>query len=196
MRILIRALDRLISRATRVFEFCDAPECILRAQWGRAPHDVRLTDGYHVHTGELVLYFHLWNERLPRMGTDGANWAWAMEMRHKLFASLGYLGQWLAHQPQVADVRAVAATTAIVAPGDERGGALLRRMGFAILPARTPLGRFGDFWENLYASWLMWAYNAPSLRGRHLLRQGRVELWMPTDKFLQRYARGSGAGSP
>ena len=55
------------------------------------------------------------------------------------------------------------------------------------LPYRSPLGRFGEFWENFYAWWLMWAFNAASLRHRRLLHMRRAELWMSAVEFMSRY---------
>jgi len=54
-----------------------------------------------------------------------------------------------------------------------------------VFPYRSPLGRFGEFWENLYARWLMWAFNAASLRHRRLLRLRRDEVWASADAFLK-----------
>jgi len=49
------------------------------------------------------------------------------------------------------------------------------------------LGRFGQFWENLYAWALMWAFNAPSLHRKQLLRLQRTEVWMSRQRLLERY---------
>jgi hypothetical protein len=107
-----------------------------------------------------------------------------------LLGSYRAAARWLADQPRMADVRAVGGVTALIAP-DGGGGSvrLMQRLGFEVLPYRNPLGRFGEFWENLYTWWLMWAYNAASLRHRRLLRLRRTEFWMSARAFLERYGR-------
>lgn len=63
----------------------------------------------------------------------------------------------------------------------------MRRLGFMVLPYHSPLGRFGEFWENFYTWMIIWAFNAASLRHRHLHRLRRSEVWMSVDEFLRRY---------
>jgi len=63
----------------------------------------------------------------------------------------------------------------------------MQRLGFTVTPYRSPLGRFGEFWENLYAYGLIWAYNPASVHQRQLLGLHRTEMWMPADEFLRRY---------
>jgi hypothetical protein len=93
--------------------------------------------------------------------------------------------------PRLASVRAVGGTTALLSPGSHPGGRrFLERLGFTILPYRSPLGRFGEFWENFYAWWLMWTFNVASLRHRQLLHLRRAELWMAADEFVSRYSPG------
>jgi hypothetical protein len=64
---------------------------------------------------------------------------------------------------------------------------LLSWLGFVVQPYHSPLGSFGEFWENFYSWAIMWAYNAVSLRQRHLLQLRRSEFWMSIADFLRRY---------
>jgi hypothetical protein len=185
MRILIRGLDRLIRWTNGVFEFCDEEPCLLRLQWARAPHDLHLSDGTQARAGDPVLKLHLWNERVPPLGPAGSDLAWAANVRRRLVYSLQAAARWLAGQPGRADVRAIGGATVLVSSGDERGGLrLMGRLGFDVFPYRGPLGRFGEYWENLYTWGLMWTFNQASLRHRSLLRLRRTEVWMSVDKLL------------
>jgi len=82
----------------------------------------------------------------------------------------------------------VGGATVLFAAGDASSGErLFQRLGFSTFPYRNPLGRFGEFWENLYTWALMWTFNAGSLKKRHLLQLQRTEVWMSTGEFLVRY---------
>lgn len=190
MRALVRGFDRLLRRAGGVFEFCAHEDCVLRLQWRGAPHHLHLSDGVEVRAGDPVVMIHLWNERVPPMGPDGPDLAWAARMGRMLLGSYRAAAGWLADQPRMADVRAVGGVTVLIAPGGSGGSVrLMQRLGFEVLPYHNPLGRFGEFWENLHAWWLMWAYNEASLRYRQLFRLRRTEIWMSARAFLQRYGR-------
>ena len=113
--------------------------------------------------------------------------------------SLHEAARYLASKPELATVRAVGAATVLASPGDPLGGErLVRRLGFLVLPYHNPLGRFGEFWENFYTWWIMWTYNAASLRRRSLISLRRTEIWMARDTFLHRYGNQpeTGTASP
>jgi len=191
MRILVRALDRLLRRAYGVFEFCDDTTCLLRLRVMRAPHAIPLLDG-EVPAGASVLELHLWNEHVPPISSEGPDVAWAMRTRRMLVDSLPAVARQIRHDPGLADVQAVGGVTVLVSPDHHSGGRrLARRLGFAFFPYRNRLGRFGEFWENLYTWALMWAFNAVTLRRRQLLRLRRTEVWMSATEFLRRYNKES-----
>jgi len=188
MRALIRGFDRLIRRANGVFEFSAREDCLLRLQWGAAPHDLHLSDGVEVRAGDPALITHLWNEHVPPMGPEGPDLAWAASMGRLLLASYRAAARWVADQPRMAGVRAVGGVTVLIAPAGHRGSLrLVQRLGFEVLPYRHPLGRLGEFWENLYTWGLMWAYNAASLRNKRLLHLRRTEIWISARAFLERW---------
>lgn len=131
---------------------------------------------------------HLWNEHLPPLPEDGADLAWARQVGRRFVYSLYALGRHVQASPRLSAARAVGGVTVLLWSGSRSGGArLMERMGFTIFPYRRPLGRFGEFWENFYSWWLMWAYNPASLRRRQLARLQRAEIWMAMEAFLQRY---------
>jgi hypothetical protein len=187
MRALIRCFDALLRRASGVFEFCDDPDCVLRLQITRASGTLHL-DSHVVEAGEPVLVLHLWNEHIPPLPPAGPDLAWAGRARRLLVSSLRAVARQMCNDPRLAGVRAVAGVTALLAPGGDSGGVrLMQRLGFTIMPYHSPLGRFGEFWENFYAWWIMWTFNAVSLRERQLVHLRRAEVWMSADKFLSRY---------
>jgi len=187
VRALIRQFDAMLRRAYGVFEFCDDENCLLRLRLTEAPYPLRLSD-HVVRAGDPVLELHLWNEHIPPLPPDGPDLAWATRMRRMLIHSFHVLARYMENDPHLSSVCAVGGVTVLLSPGDRPGGErLMERLGFTITPYHNPLGRFGEFWENFYAWWLMWTFNAASLRRRQLIRLRRVEVWMSADEFLQRY---------
>lgn len=187
MRALIRRFDGYLRRAHGVFEFSDDPNCLWRLRFAQLPHAVALPDG-DIPAGALMLELHLWNEHVPPMLSAGPDPAWAIHSTRMLIDSTRAVARLVRCDPRFAGVRAIGAVTMLFSAGDRSGGEkLMRRLGFALFPYQSPLGRFGEFWENLYTWWLMWAYNASSLRRRHLLRLRRTEMWMSANEFVRRY---------
>lgn len=194
MRRLIRAVDALLRRANGVFEFWDDPHCVLRLQCSRAPHALRFPT-QAVQAGEPVLGLHLWNEHLPPLPEAGADLAWASRMHRLFVGSLCAVAREVACDPRLSGARALGGTTVLLEPGEASASVrLMQRLGFTVLPYRHPLGRFGEFWENLYAWGLMWAFNPATLRGRTLFGLRRVEMWMPMEELLRRYRPDGGRG--
>lgn len=196
MRALVRAFDRFLCRATGVFEFCDDPECLVRLQWARAPHDLVLSEGTRVRAGAPVLMLHLWNEHLPHPGADGPDLRWAAGVRRMLTRSFRQVARWLAEQPDGHRVEAIGGITVLAVSADGRPTPLIRHLGFDVFPYRRALGRFGEFWENFYTWAIMWTFNPVSLRGRSLLRLRRAEIWMSREAFLHRYGPDPTSESP
>jgi hypothetical protein len=190
VRALIRRFDALLSQALGIFEFCDDGNCVLRLQITQSRRTLCFA-GQEVRVGEPVLVLHLWNEHLPPIPQAGPDLAWAVRMRRLFIQSLRAAAVQMRRDPRLAEVRAVCGTTALLSPDSHSGGRrFMERLGFTIFPYRSPMGRFGEFWENFYAWWLMWTYNVASLRHRQLLHLRRAELWMPAEEFVSRYGPG------
>ncbi len=188
MRAIVRHFDDLLRRAEGVFEFCDQADCILRLQQARAARSFPLPDGSLVPKGDPVLFLHLWNERIPPIPPGGPDLAWAARFRRLLIESYRLVARWLAAQPGQSEVRAVGGVTVLIWGGETHGALrLVERLGFQISPYQNPLGRFGEFWENLYTWAIMWTFNIVSLRHRRLLRIRRAQIWMSTAEFIKRY---------
>ena len=187
MREVIRILDKGLRSALGVFEFCDDPDCLLRVQVTSAAHALSLP-GCLVPKGAPVVGLHLWNEHIPPLPAEGSDLAWAAQTRRKLVASFHALAGQMLHDSRFADVQAVGGITVLLLPGNDVGGEkLFRRLGFSMFPYHSALGRFGEFWENLYSWWIMWTFNPATLHHRHVLRLHRSEVWMSSEEFLSRY---------
>lgn len=191
MRAVIRGFDRFLRWACGVFEFCDEPECILRLRLTQTPHELHLPDQV-VGKGKPMLELHLWNEHLPLPPAEGPDLAWAARIGRMWMYSLYRVADTLRDDPRLSGARAIGGVTVLLLLGDHAGGVrLMERSGFTVMPHRNPLGRFGEFWQNLYAWGLMWAFNPASVQGRPLIRLRQAEIWMAADEFLQRYGWGS-----
>ncbi len=187
MRTLVRKLDGVIRKSNRVFEFNQDADCLLRLQITRAPRRIHLPD-LTVESGQPVLLIHLWNERLPPAHPGGTDLAWAKcilrRFRHSLRLAAGYLQE----DPRLDRVRAVGGVTILATSGlHEAGSRFLQDMGFTIIPYSSPLGRFGEFWENFYSCVIIWTFNPGNMPRRSLFHIRRSEMWMSREAFLQRY---------
>ncbi len=185
MRTIIRLFDRFLQRVLGVYEFCDDPNCLFRARVTEAPHAISLPDG-EIPAGAKVLELHFWSEHFPRIPPEGPSFALALKGVRMLTGSFRAVAREVQHNPCLADAQAVGGVNALIYP--DAGPAseqLLRRLGFTIFPYHNPLGRFGEFWENLYTWALIWTFNEVSLRERRLLRVKRCEIWMSVDDLVR-----------
>ena len=187
MKRIVRAFDRFLCRLQGVFVYWDDPDCFFRVQIARAPHKIVLPDT-EIPAGEKVLGLHFWNEHMPVLPREGGDLAMALRASRMVVSSFRVLAREMHHDPRMVGVQALGGATALFAVGDDSGGEkLFTRLGFTMFPYQTPLGRFGEFWENLYSWALMWAYNAVSLRQRRFVKLCRTECWMSASEFLRRY---------
>lgn len=187
MKRLIRGFDSFLRWALGVFEFCSAPDCLLRVRRITLSRPLIL-DGVTYPIGTAAIELHLWNEHLPPLPPEGPTLRWAVQTQRRLKQSFQALARRLPHDPRLADAQLVIGITVLPLAGTHAGGVrLFEQLGFTILPYHNPLGRFGEFWENLYTWGIMWTFNTPTLEGRSLLRLRRSEVWMTTAELLRRY---------
>ncbi len=165
---------------------------ILRVQITRASHPMDLVDP-SIKAGDPIVALHLWNDHLPLIPPSGPDMAWARSVQRLFISSLQAIAEEMQKDPRLTDVCAVQGESVLISlTGGEH---LIRRLGFVILPSHNPLGRFGEFWENFYTWWLMWAYNPASLRNRHFSSLKRAELWMTTSQFIRHFGQATMNGS-
>jgi hypothetical protein len=189
VRRLIRSFDAFLRRRLGIVDLSSDPACILRIRVTRAAHTVSLPDG-PIPPGAPVLEIHLRNERVPPAPPAGPDLAWAGRTQRMFLGSLREVARRLGEDPGLAGMQAVAGATVLIQSTDgfERNR-LMQRLGFTILPARNPLGRFGRFWENAYTWAVMWTFSPASLRDRRLRDMHRDEFWMTRSRFLERFGR-------
>ncbi len=190
MKRIVRAFDRFLCRRQGVFVFWDDPDCLFRAQFMRAPREIVLP-GTVIPAGAKVLGLHFWNEHLPQIAPEGPTVAQAVRGRRMIASTFRALAREMRSDPRMEGVQALGGATVLFAAGDGSSGErLFTRLGFTVFPYRSPLGRFGEFWENFYTWALMWAYNAVSLQQRQFLALSRTESWITAGDFLRRYDTG------
>lgn len=196
LRRLIRLVDRRLRRRLGIREFCDDPECLFRIRIASAEPWLTAL-GAPVAPGERVLELHFWNERMPHLPAHGPDVAWAARGTRMLRKSLCLLAEHLCAAPDLEPIAAVVGVGALFSSGERPARQrLLARLGFvASAPRRAGLGRFREFWENVHASLLIWAFNGRSLRGRNLRSLRRVALWMSKEELLRRYGPPAAAAS-
>lgn len=183
----VRLIDTLLSKSLKIYVFCDDPECIMRIQLARAPHSISLGNTL-ISKGEPVLGLHAWNEHMPRLPKEGANLEWALRLRRQLVHSFKLIAEEMIRDQRYSRVSAVYGESAVFSFSEHVGGThLMQHLGFTVVPYHSPLGRFGEFWENLFSWWLMWTYNQASLHSREFLRLQRTEIWITRDEFLRRF---------
>lgn len=186
VRLLIRYFDAWLSRQYGIYVFQEGEGVLLRLQETRLSHEVSLPDGF-VARGSRALMLHLWNERMPLLPPLGPDLSYAVRLRRDLVFSLRELARYWARTPRLRDVVVVGGVTAHFVPKGEGSKMLLEHLGFTVLPYHRPAGAFGEFWENFYTWWLMWAFNPVSVRHRPIWAFQRLEFWMTSKAFLERY---------
>ncbi len=189
-RKIIHWIDRLAAKRRGIYAFSQDPACLLRLRRTTARHDLNLPDGVIV-AGAPVVEIHLWNEHMLQLSQDGRGGiAFGNAFLRGIIHSFQGIARAMLSDPQLANAQAVGCN--LIFLFDENNPERVYqagRLGFTYLPHRRPLGAFGEFWENLYAWGLMWAYNPESLAGRRFFGSRRSEIWMSRQVFLDRYAR-------
>jgi ceramide glucosyltransferase len=191
LRPLVRGLDACLRRTCHIFEFSPGQDCLFRLALGESRQDLTLSDGTPVRRGDLVGELHLWNEHIPPLGDRRSDLAWALAFRRQLIRSLRELTAYTQTDPRLARVKAFRGEGAF---GSRYTPVHLAKMaerwGFELVRRDGATGwrrRFADFWENLHATCLTWAYNPASLRGRRVWELRRDQFWITRETLLRRY---------
>jgi ceramide glucosyltransferase len=191
MRDIVHAIDALLRHLYGIREFCHHPDCMFRLSTSQSEEDVTLADGTRIRRGERIGEIHLWNEFMPRMPEEGPDLAWARSFQRQLSFSLTRLAAHIQTNPQYRDIQAFRADNSFMGQYDL--GPLERkvgRFGFEVVDDDGPSGlweRFGEFWENVYAWALVWAYNPGGLKGSGSWKLHRRHLWLSRATLLHKY---------
>lgn len=182
---VMRATDLLLRRVYGVQSFNDDPNCLLRIARGTASHDVLLSDGVAVHAGDPIIALHFWNERMPRFGPSGPDFAWARLFRHRVLFSLHALACHLKKNDEWDDARAI---FGCVTFGSRARRWQIRlaaaRFGFELVPGEPPNG-LHQRGEDILIWGFVRAFNPAALH-RHSLWRDRTELWISRARLLRR----------
>jgi hypothetical protein len=188
MRRIVRRFDAFMRKRKGVYEFSQEEDCWLRLSKVSAHRDIRLPGGV-IPQGSPLLELHLWNEHSPQTPATGPNLTYSLRGMRLFIKSLRAVADEMKKDSILAEVEAVGGVTVVIDLNDPTGtGGMFGRLGFTIFPYRSPLGRFGEFWENLYTWTLMWTFNPGSLQQRSFLELQRSEFWMAADEYIQRFA--------
>ena len=187
MRRVIRAFDHWLSRRLGIFTFSQADDCILRLAYGLAPDNIETAD-FQVEKGSPVVFLHLWNEHLPPYTGLDDSLVWAALATRQLRSSLGLAARYLLGDPRFNGVRAVMGVTALFSPPRHPGDPHpMEHFGFTVLPYHSPLGKFGEFWENFYSWMVLYAYSPASFHDSHLFSLRRTVICIEAGEFMRRY---------
>lgn len=187
-RLAVRGLDALVRRASGIRAFTDDPQCLLRVAFRHSPYHRVLNDGTEIHKGDPVLELHFWNERLPRMGPQGPDMAWALRFMVQLRHSLRLLARYVATDPRARQIVAVYGYTYITWDERDPQRLMLTRLGFTFFlhpPPRTLWQRISRFFTLGYTWALVWTFNPSSLKTRTFTRERLVEVWMSRQHLLR-----------
>jgi hypothetical protein len=139
-----------------------------------------------------VLELHFWNEHMPPIPGDGPVIGPAVKLRRRVAYSAHHLALAVKDDPRLAGVEAVGGVTPLFTPGDNSAAeGIFLRLGFTVTPHRNPMGRFMEFWEELYGWLLMWAFTPENQKLRSLRGLRRGDFWMSAEDFLRLYGSPS-----
>jgi hypothetical protein len=192
LRKVIIKFDTFLSRVEGVYTYTDDPDCILRLRRAKSSIKLNLPNG-DIGLGDDVLEIHLWNEHMPKLKENDSNLGWGTRTLHLFLHSLRDVAGILQENPQLSEVKAIRGEMIFLGTAENPGRARqMERLGFTVIPYHGKLRGFGEFWENFYSWWLMWAYNPVSTRSRRLNSSHRMQMWMSRAKFLEIYGKSKG----
>lgn len=189
MRSLIRSLiirfDRYMRRKMNVIEFWDNPDALIRIRVTQSDRPLVVANDV-IPVGEKIIEIHFWNEHVPRIPTSGTDMKWAIKSVRILMSSFTELARQIRDDERFQGVKAVGGITPLFLAGDDSSGERIwKRLGFTMTPVKHPMGRVGEFWENVYTLLIIWAFNPLGVRNQHVLKMRRTEFWTTVDEFLQ-----------
>jgi ceramide glucosyltransferase len=191
LKAFVRAIDHRLIDYYQIYSFTQDETCLLRISKGHAEIEIQLSDGVFVHPGDPILELHFWNERIPPMPVDGPDLAWALKFQRRSRRSLQLLAQYLENTPDLDDVVAMSGDP----PFGSRLGSIdlrdvVRGWGFDVIPVPEGSGLWRgvvEFWTDVYAMGLMWAYNPASIERKRFQGIKHEEVWISRQTLMQKY---------
>ena len=194
VRVAITVIDSILRRIQGVEEFTQDEQCVLRLSLDKSAHDLTLSDGTHIAPGEPVALLHIWNERVPIIGPQGPDLAWALLAYRRFALSLQMIASYVEHEPRYQGVRAFGGESSLYFTGDD----LFRRLGFDVQHVSQTahgLRLFKQWVDTMYVLGLTWAFNRGSLNGKDLRHYERCGLWISRQMLLRRYGEQGESGN-
>jgi hypothetical protein len=192
LRRIVRRLDALLRQVCEIREFSHAEWCLLRIAIGSSDRDFTFADGTCIRRGEPIGELHLWNEHVPPLPERGPDLGWALQFRHRLRRSLHELSVYVERDPAYRSIRAFRGEGVLGSRHEvKRLAAMARAWGFDVPRAERQGWRrmAGDFWRNLYAFALLWAFNPGGTKGHALRELRRDEFWITREALTRQYGR-------
>lgn len=193
----IFTLDRRLCQHQGIYEYSAHPQCFFRLEVAPADETLCLSDRTFIKQGCPILKLHLWNERVPQMGRQGASIAWARRASHAVEISLRELARCLDSNTRWRGITAICADMRL-ADGQENTQLLriVARYGFEGSGTETQsqshgLRRVG---ETILACMLVLAANPAALRFETLHRQS-VRIYLSRATLQRRYGTTAQASS-
>ena len=172
-----------------MIEFWDHPDCLIRVRVAEADRALVVANSV-IPAGEKIIEIHFWNEHVPRIPASGTDMKWAVKGVRILMSSFTELARQIRNDERFQGVKAVGGITPLFFTGEDSSGERIwKRLGFTMTPVKHPLGRFGEFWENVYTLLIMWAFNPHSVRNQRLMSMHRTEFWASTDEFVRIHSK-------
>ena len=197
LKNFVRAIDHFLIDYYQIYAFTQDEGCMLRISKAEADKDIQLSDGACIRSGDPILELHFWNERIPPMPEEGPNLAWALKFQRKARRSLQLLAQYLESNPDFDDVLAMSGDPPFASRlGSVNLTVMVRGWGFDLIPIHEGSGLlkgFAEFWVDVYAMGLLWAYNPASIERKRFQGMKREELWISRQTLMQKYG-SSGVG--
>ena len=186
LRVGIYCVDWMLRCWYRVYAYSTTDDDLLRVSIRTVETSTTLSDGTCAGRGEVVVDLHIWNERVPALGSLGPGLAWASHTRRRIERSLVNL----AHHLESRDCldRCVAVRAEVVFLGSQ-GARKLERIAehYGLTPPVE--ARRADLGHGLLAYGLAWACNPESLSKKRF-RPMRYEFRISGAAFRERYKVG------
>jgi hypothetical protein len=190
-RKLVRKMDAFLRRYMHIYEFSHDENCLFRLSISTSDADLTLSDDVHICRGELLGELHFWNEHIPQIPPEGPDLAWALAFQRRLAHSLEQVAAYVQTDPMFQHIRAFRGEESFASPYNvAHTVAMAEHWGFDVVSRENSAGVWQgivDFWANLYAMSLIWAFNPGGLKGNDLHGLRREQLWISTDTLIRKY---------
>lgn len=138
LRPCVLWLDWLLRRYHGVHEFPSKGDNLLRISVRVAEQPMSFDDGTAIAPGESVIDLHLWNERMPALGSFCTGLGWGSRVKRRFESSLAELAAYLEVDPLLQQCKAIRADAVFLAGRQAATAArIAERLGFSAMPAQA-----------------------------------------------------------